>query len=97
MEIELGNAIVILDEAHNIESTARDAGGLEVQYEDLKLASRQFGDMIKHEIHENTCRKLLDVSNECVCYSRSISAETQYSLTVATLVIAGDHVHDYSG
>lgn len=71
MEIELDNAIVILDEAHNIESTARDAGGLEVQYDDLKVANHQFADMIAvfadmtaAEVFENTCRKLLDVSDE---------------------------------
>ncbi|KAF9279804.1 Fanconi anemia group J protein, partial [Mortierella antarctica] len=69
MEIELDNAIVILDEAHNIESTARDAGGLEVQYDDLKVANHQFADMIAvfadmtaAEVFENTCRKLLDLA-----------------------------------
>ncbi|KAG0096794.1 Fanconi anemia group J protein, partial [Podila epicladia] len=62
MEIELDNAIVILDEAHNIESTARDAGGLEVLYDDLRVANRQFVDMIAEKVFENTCKKLLDFS-----------------------------------
>ncbi|KFH69534.1 hypothetical protein MVEG_04345 [Podila verticillata NRRL 6337] len=62
MDIDLDNAIVILDEAHNIESTSRDAGGLDVQHEDLKQANREFGDMIKHNVLENSCRKLIDLS-----------------------------------
>jgi len=67
MDIDLDNAIVILDEAHNIEGTARDAGGLDVQHEDLKQANREFGDMIKHHVLENSCRKLMDVSNGSGC------------------------------
>ncbi|KAG0340558.1 Fanconi anemia group J protein [Podila humilis] len=62
MEINLDNSIVILDEAHNIEGTARDAAGLEVGDEDLKQANREFGDMIKYSVLENTCRKLMDLS-----------------------------------
>lgn len=69
MDIDLDNAIVILDEAHNIEGTSRDAGGLDVQHEDLKQANREFGDMIKHNVLENSCRKLIDVSNESGCYA----------------------------
>ncbi|KAG0216106.1 Fanconi anemia group J protein [Mortierella sp. GBA30] len=62
MDIDLDNAIVILDEAHNIEDAAREAGGLDVLDEDLRIAKLEFADMVKHHILTNTCHMLLNVS-----------------------------------
>ncbi|CAO3574480.1 unnamed protein product [Mortierella alpina] len=46
MDIDLDNAIVILDEAHNIEDAARDAGGLDLLDKDLLTAQSEFNDML---------------------------------------------------
>ncbi|KAF9984021.1 Fanconi anemia group J protein [Mortierella antarctica] len=46
MDIDLDNAIVILDEAHNIEDAARDAGGLDLLDKDLWTAKAEFEDML---------------------------------------------------
>jgi hypothetical protein len=47
MELDLTNAILILDEAHNIEDVSRDAGGLELDQNDLKQAADKFENMSK--------------------------------------------------
>lgn len=62
MEIDLENSIVILDEAHNIEDAARDAGGLDVLDDDLRVAKAEFGDMIKNNIMYQPSNSLLSVS-----------------------------------
>lgn len=62
MEIDLENSIVILDEAHNIEDAARDAGGLDVLDDDLRVAKAEFGDMIKNNIMFQPSNSLLSVS-----------------------------------
>ncbi|KAK3807885.1 MAG: helicase C-terminal domain-containing protein [Benniella sp.] len=54
MELDLTNAILILDEAHNIEDVSRDAGGLELDQNDLKQAADKFENMSKSK------RTLLD-------------------------------------
>ncbi|KAF9960581.1 Fanconi anemia group J protein [Mortierella alpina] len=46
MDINLDNAIVILDEAHNIEDAARDAGGLDLLDKDLLAAKSEFNEML---------------------------------------------------
>ncbi|KAF9116314.1 Fanconi anemia group J protein [Mortierella sp. AM989] len=63
MEIDLENAIVILDEAHNIEDAARDAGGLEVADEDLESGVTQFENMCDHPFLANSSRKLRNLAN----------------------------------
>ncbi|KAF9343248.1 hypothetical protein BGX34_007020, partial [Mortierella sp. NVP85] len=54
MELDLTDAILILDEAHNIEDVSRDAGGLELDQNDLKQAAEKFENMSKSK------RSLLD-------------------------------------
>ncbi|KAF9351726.1 Fanconi anemia group J protein [Mortierella sp. AD094] len=58
MEIDLESSIVILDEAHNIEDAARDAGGLEVADEDLELGVTQFSSMCSQNLLANASKKL---------------------------------------
>lgn len=62
MDIDLENSIVILDEAHNIEDAAREAGGLDVLDDDLRVAKAEFGDMIKNNIMFQPSNSLLSVS-----------------------------------
>lgn len=99
MDIDLENSIVILDEAHNIEDAARDAGGLDVPDEDLRIAEAEFADMIKHNIMAQPSKTLLNVSLvACTyythkCFTRTI--ELRY-LTLACLaafsILACDNV-----
>ncbi|KAK3809038.1 MAG: helicase C-terminal domain-containing protein [Linnemannia elongata] len=63
MEIDLENSIVILDEAHNIEDAARDAGGLDVLDDDLRVAKAEFGDMIKNNIMFQPSNSLLSLAS----------------------------------
>lgn len=65
MEIDLENAIVILDEAHNIEDAAREAGGLEITQDDLEQAVAKFKDMVDHNILTSSCTKLFNVCQLC--------------------------------
>ncbi|KAF9398539.1 Fanconi anemia group J protein [Mortierella sp. AD011] len=62
MEIDLENSIVILDEAHNIEDAARDAGGLEITDEDLKLGVTQFSGMCGKNFLANSSQKLQNLA-----------------------------------
>ncbi|KAF9183665.1 Fanconi anemia group J protein [Haplosporangium sp. Z 767] len=62
MDIDLSNAIVILDEAHNIEDAARDAGGLEVQDEDLKMAQNEFQLMMEERVFPHNCKLLMNLA-----------------------------------
>ncbi|KAG0260437.1 Fanconi anemia group J protein [Mortierella polycephala] len=62
MDIDLSNAIVILDEAHNIEDAARDAGGLEVQDEDLKMAQSEFQFMVEEGVFPHYCKLLMNLA-----------------------------------
>ncbi|KAG0244286.1 Fanconi anemia group J protein [Mortierella sp. GBA43] len=48
MDIDLRNAIVILDEAHNIEDAACEAGGLELTMDVLNQAVDEFDFMVIH-------------------------------------------------
>lgn len=64
MEIDLENAIVILDEAHNIEDAAREAGCLEVTLDDLEQAAAKFKDMADHDILTNSCMNLFRVRQQ---------------------------------
>ncbi|KAF9138078.1 Fanconi anemia group J protein [Mortierella sp. GBA39] len=63
MDIDLENSIVILDEAHNIEDAARDAGGLDVLDDDLRVAKVEFGDMIKNNIMYQPSNSLLSLAS----------------------------------
>ncbi|KAF8944385.1 Fanconi anemia group J protein [Haplosporangium gracile] len=62
MDIDLENSIVILDEAHNIEDASRDAGGLDVLDDDLRVAKTEFGDMIKNNIMAHPSNTLLNLA-----------------------------------
>ncbi|KAF9914010.1 Fanconi anemia group J protein [Lobosporangium transversale] len=62
MEINLDESIVILDEAHNIEDAAREAGGLEVVDSDLTAAAMQFGDMVKRNNLVDWCLPLRNLA-----------------------------------
>ncbi|KAH7049992.1 helicase C-terminal domain-containing protein [Linnemannia elongata] len=63
MDIDLENSIVILDEAHNIEDAAREAGGLDVLDDDLRVAKAEFGDMIKNNIMFQPSNSLLSLAS----------------------------------
>lgn len=52
MELDLTDAILILDEAHNIEDVSRDAGGLELEQRDLDHAVEKFDNMSEHPPRE---------------------------------------------
>jgi len=54
MELDLTDAILILDEAHNVEDVSRDVGGLELDQNDLKQAADKFENVSKFK------RTLLD-------------------------------------
>ncbi|KAF9149935.1 Fanconi anemia group J protein [Linnemannia schmuckeri] len=62
MDIDLENSIVILDEAHNIEDASRDAGGLDVLDDDLRVAKTEFGDMVKNNIMAHPSNTLLNLA-----------------------------------
>ena len=61
MEINLEDAIVILDEAHNIEDAAREAGGFEVADDDLNMAVLQFKNMADHLVLPDSSSRLYQV------------------------------------
>ncbi|KAF9974140.1 Fanconi anemia group J protein [Actinomortierella ambigua] len=59
MDLTIDNAIVIIDEAHNIEDTARDAGGTQIKLDTLLAADAQLRNMIKENIKAGACMTLL--------------------------------------
>ncbi|KAF9565157.1 Fanconi anemia group J protein [Mortierella alpina] len=63
MDIDLDNAIVILDEAHNIEDAARDAGGLELLDKDLTTAKKEFQAMVDSNILADSGRMLYSLAS----------------------------------
>ncbi|KAG0218376.1 Fanconi anemia group J protein [Mortierella sp. NVP41] len=58
MDIDVENAIVILDEAHNIEDAAREAGGLDVLDNDLETAMTEFKHMKNNNVMAHPSQKL---------------------------------------
>ncbi|KAF9953954.1 Fanconi anemia group J protein [Mortierella alpina] len=63
MDIDLDDAIVILDEAHNIEDAARDAGGLDLLDKDLANAKTEFEAMVQSNIFARSCRMLYSLAS----------------------------------
>lgn len=61
--ISLKNAIVIFDEAHNVEDTCRSSASLEVNADILALAIKAFTAVIKHGARPPTYHSLLKVLN----------------------------------
>ncbi|KAF9161783.1 Fanconi anemia group J protein [Actinomortierella ambigua] len=59
MDLNVDNAIVIIDEAHNIEDVARDAGGHDITLDTLTTADSQLRHMINQNIKAEACRTLL--------------------------------------
>jgi hypothetical protein len=76
MDIDLRNAIVILDEAHNIEDVACEAGGLELTMDVLNQAVDEFDFMVTFGkgALAHSSQMLFDVS--CVLYLRGLRYRT---------------------
>ena len=67
MDINLNNQIVILDEAHNIEDSARDAASAKFKLEDVVAAMQDCERMVEHkvlpEVHQGLAAFLSRLSN----------------------------------
>lgn len=68
MKIDLNNQIIIIDEAHNIEESAQDAGSLSISEKDLANTTNDLHylmcDNVKLEDHgplHYLCQKLVDM------------------------------------
>lgn len=55
MEIDLKDQVVILDEAHNIEDSAREAASLTVTSEQLQDATDELDKLCKLTIQSDIC------------------------------------------
>lgn len=58
MSIHLGGAIVILDEAHNIEDSARESASFKLTETDLANATNDLGGLIGKEVKLDDHRPL---------------------------------------
>lgn len=56
MNISLKNHVLVLDEAHNIEDSARDAASCTVTQDELQEASKH---LREHETNVEQCEKLV--------------------------------------
>ncbi|TYZ61577.1 hypothetical protein PybrP1_000774 [[Pythium] brassicae (nom. inval.)] len=74
VNISLRNAIVIFDEAHNVEDTCRSSASLELTAELLGAASKAFTNVIKHGARPATYHSLLKVLNGLGRWLQGISA-----------------------
>ena len=67
MDINLNNQIVILDEAHNIEDSARDAASAKFKLDDVVAAMQDCERMVEHkvlpEVHQSLAAFLSRLSN----------------------------------
>ncbi|RCV12847.1 hypothetical protein SETIT_2G300600v2 [Setaria italica] len=61
MDIDIGGSIIILDEAHNIEDTARDAGSVDVDEESLYLLQGELQSLVTDEAVAMIYQPLHDV------------------------------------
>ncbi|KAG9442947.1 hypothetical protein H6P81_018801 [Aristolochia fimbriata] len=61
MEVDLRGAIVILDEAHNVEDIARDAGSLDVEEESLDALLAELGQLCLNESESMVYQPLYDM------------------------------------
>ncbi|KAF9130769.1 Fanconi anemia group J protein [Mortierella sp. 14UC] len=77
MDIDIESSIIILDEAHNIEDAAREAGGLDVLDEDLKVAKAEFSDMIKNNIMAQPSNTLLNLAQ---MFLSALEKQTTFSI-----------------
>ncbi|KAG0268519.1 Fanconi anemia group J protein [Linnemannia exigua] len=77
MDIDIEKSIVILDEAHNIEDAAREAGGLDVLDEDLRVAKAEFSDMIKNHIMAQPSKTLLNLAQ---MFLSALEKQTTFSI-----------------
>ncbi|KAK3810651.1 MAG: helicase C-terminal domain-containing protein [Linnemannia gamsii] len=77
MDIDIDKSIVILDEAHNIEDAAREAGGLDVLDEDLRVAKAEFSDMIKNHIMPQPSKTLLNLAQ---MFLSALEKQTTFSI-----------------
>ncbi|TVU10354.1 hypothetical protein EJB05_43878, partial [Eragrostis curvula] len=61
MDIDIGGSIIILDEAHNIEDIARDAGSVDVDEDSLDLLQEELGNLATDEAVAMIYQPLHDV------------------------------------
>lgn len=59
MNIDIKHNIVILDEAHNIEDSSREAASLTVNQEQLLAAKSDLEKLVYNEINPQTCQPLV--------------------------------------
>lgn len=69
--IELSNSVVVLDEAHNVEGTLREAGSLKVGEFELCDLIVMLGE---HAVTEKSTSNLMDISGDAGLGSESESA-----------------------
>ncbi|XP_069161722.1 Fanconi anemia group J protein homolog [Procambarus clarkii] len=58
MEINLNDQVIVLDEAHNIEDSAREAASCTLTKDEIDEAISDFKRMIKYEAHIHECTEL---------------------------------------
>lgn len=66
MDIQLEGACVVVDEAHNIEDTCREAAGLEVSEEQLQEAAMAWEIMIANEREDTNAVQALDAATRAL-------------------------------
>jgi Rad3-related DNA helicase len=83
MNLQLRGAVILLDEAHNIEDCCRDAGSYSVSYEDIfhsmKDCKRVESMQLLPEVHNNLVQNhyYSSVSKECLgCKDISVTLKS---------------------
>lgn len=74
VNISLKNAIVIFDEAHNVEDTCRSAASMELNSDVLAIAIKAFTNVIKHGNRPPTYHSLLKILNGLNRWLQSVNA-----------------------
>lgn len=74
VSISLKNAIVIFDEAHNVEDTCRSAASMELNSDVLAIAIKAFTNVIKHGNRPPTYHSLLKILNGLNRWLQSVNA-----------------------
>ncbi|XP_022098655.1 Fanconi anemia group J protein homolog isoform X2 [Acanthaster planci] len=93
MDINLKNQIVILDEAHNIEDSARDAASCSVTADQMEETVAELDSHIKHQWREFHCRVMHTVSAALLDWVKSHSTNlTQRDFERALHVWSGAQI-----
>lgn len=77
VNISLSNAIVIFDEAHNVEDTCRSAASMELNTDVLAIAIKAFTTVIKHGDRPPTYLSLLKILNGLNRWLQSVNANAK--------------------